>query len=92
MKNLAVHIIIRLAIAVIPIFILINKKLDDTSGNSGMGIDLPMMIAFGMLIIWGIFMIFETGRFFYSKNNKMAVINLFLIVPVLFAFIYIGGM
>jgi len=28
MKNLAVHIIIRLAIAAFPIFILINKKLD----------------------------------------------------------------
>lgn len=92
MKSAIIHIVIRILIAAVPIFILINKKLDDTSGNSGMGIDLPLMIAFGILIIWGVFMIVETGRFFYSKNNNMAVINLFLIIPVLFTFIYIGGM
>lgn len=85
-------IVIKIITSAVPIFILINKKLDFMSGNSGMGIDLPMTIAFGILIIWGVFMIFETGIFFYSKNNKMAVINLFLIIPVLFGFIYIGGM
>lgn len=92
MKSAIIHIVIRILIAAVPIFILINKKLDDISGNSGMGIDLPLMIAFGILIIWGVFMIVETGRFFYSKNNNMAVINVFLIIPVLFTFIYIGGM
>lgn len=92
MKNLVVHIIIRLAIAIIPIFILVNKKLDGTSGNSGIGINLPMMIAFVILLIWAVFMIYETGRFFLHKNKKLALINLVIIIPILLAFIYVGGM
>jgi hypothetical protein len=92
MQKIIKHILFRLTIAAVPIFILINKKLNNISGNSGIGVDLPMIIAFLILLIWGIFIVYETGRFFYFKKNKLALINLLIIVPVLSAFIYVGGM
>jgi len=92
MKKVIIHSIIKLLIAGVPIALLLNKKLNTDSGNNGMGIDLSLMAAFLILIVWGIGMIWETVKFFSKNNKNNALINILMIITVLIAFIYIGGM
>ncbi|WP_326984716.1 hypothetical protein VUJ46_09365 [Chryseobacterium sp. MYb264] len=92
MKKTVIYSIIKILIAAVPMVLLINKKLNTDSGNNGMGIDLSLLAAFLILVIWGIFMICETVKFFYQRNKKNAVINILIMIPVLAVFIYIGGM
>lgn len=92
-KSIIAHISIRLLIAIVPIIVLINKKIGDTtSGNNGIGLDLPFLISLVVLIVWGCFMIFEVGKFFFLKKKKLALIDLFLCFLILSIFTYVAGL
>ena len=91
MKNIIIYVALRFLTVAIPMFIIIRKKLETTSGQTGMMNDLPLMIAFVAFFIWGLFMIYEIGRLFYLRNEKLALVNLLILILIIAVFIYAGS-
>jgi hypothetical protein len=87
------HIIIRLLIAVLPMTVLIYKKFfaANGGGNNGIGIDFPFFLALGILVLWGIYMIYEIFKFWSTPQKELAITNLILCILVFGIFLYIGG-
>lgn len=92
MKSTAIHFIIRFFTALVPLFFLARKKLDTGSGNNGMGVDPSLMIGLGLLLVWGIYMVYETIRLLLLKKKQPTLVNTGLIIVVLAVFIYLGGL
>jgi hypothetical protein len=83
-RDLKKHILFRIVFGLIPIGILANliflpKK---QSGNSGIGINVPLFFAFTLLILFGAFLLFEMFKLFYHTKIKHAVSNIGIILLI----------
>lgn len=66
-KDVEFHFVIRTILGAIPFVLLLNND-EPSSGNSGIGIDLMMLIGVSSLFIFVIFMLMETIKFLYKKQ------------------------
>ena len=70
-EDLGLHFVIRTILGAIPFAFLLGKD-KSSSGNSGIGVDLMMLIGVFSLFIFGIFMLLETIKFLYKKTLAFA--------------------
>lgn len=77
-QDLKKHILFRTAFGLIPIGILASLIFshERQSGNSGMGINVPLFSVFALLILFGAFLLFEMFKLFYHYKIKHAVSNI----------------
>ena len=78
------HIIIRLLLGLIPIFlfalIIFSEK---QSGNDFLGTNfVKMILGFGSLLFWGGWIIIETVVLFFKKHTYFAYTNIALIIII----------
>jgi hypothetical protein len=88
-KSLQKHITIRTLLGLIPIslFAMITFT-DKQSGNDFIGSDfVPMMLGFGSLFIWFVYVTFETVFLFIKKQNRFAFANIILIIIISLAYL-----
>ncbi|RLJ80463.1 hypothetical protein [Pedobacter alluvionis] len=81
-QDLKKHILIRTAFGIIPILILASLIFfpDTQSGNSGIGINESLFLAFILLIVLGIFLLIEMFKLFSNDKVKYAVSNIGIII------------
>lgn len=86
---LIIHTSIRLVIVTILLLLLVNS-VTSSSGNNGNGINLMLFGSFFLLIVFGIYIVFETIKLLFKKQNNLVAVNLLLTVSALIV-VYILG-
>lgn len=89
-EDLGLHFVLRFVLGAIPFFLLLNND-EPSSGNSGVGIDLMMLIGVFSLIIFGIFMLLETIKLLYEKQFNLVLANFLVSVIVTTVFFILGS-
>lgn len=89
-EDVGLHFVIRTILGAIPFFLLLNRD-EPSSGNSGIGIDLMMLIGVFSLFIFGIFMLLETMKFLYKKQFNLVFTNLLVSVIATAVFFILGS-
>ena len=89
-EDLGLHFVIRTILGAIPFAFLLGKD-KSSSGNSGIGVDLMMLIGVFSLFIFGIFMLLETIKFLYKKQFNLVLANLLVSVIATAVFFILGS-
>lgn len=89
-KDVEIHFVIRIILGAIP-FALLLRRDKNSSGNSGIGLDLMMLTGIFLLFIFGIFMLLETIKFLYKKQFNLVLTNLLVSVIAVVIFFILGS-
>lgn len=77
------HILKRFIFIILPISLLAVKQFGkNPSGDSGIGLNIPFLVALLLILLFFVFMIYETINFIISKKNNFAAANFVLIVII----------
>lgn len=81
-QNIKEHILIRTTFGLVPIivFAILLFFPDTQSGNSGIGINTSLFLGFLLLLLFGVFLLFETCKLFYNNRVKYVVSNIGIIL------------